>query len=214
MDMTDKKQERKQVLEALTRQHILDGVIKVITSDGIAGLTMDKVATEAHVAKGTLYVHFQNKEQILEAAVEWSIAPLLDQLVDILNSKCAPVDKLRNFSRCHLQFFATHRELFRIIIIHEQEKAFESTKRYRSDRYWGFVKHLAVIITEGMRMGVFATLDPAKVAIMFAEANRAIVVHCLASNDWNDIEGNVGIIMKIFLHGISTETPASKPEGK
>jgi len=65
----DKNQERKKVLEAFTRKDILDSAVGLLTRNGIQGLTMDRVAAEAGVAKGTLYVYFKNKEEILDAAL-------------------------------------------------------------------------------------------------------------------------------------------------
>jgi len=65
--MVDKKHERKKILEAIIKKDILEAVVKILTHDGIQGLTMERVASEAGVAKGTLYLYFKDKQAILEA---------------------------------------------------------------------------------------------------------------------------------------------------
>ena len=206
--MIDKKSERKQLLEAVTRQHILDAAVKVMTRDGISALTMDKVAAKAHVAKGTLYVHFQNKQEIIDAAIEESIAPLVDALSDILDNDLAPADKLRQVALYHMQFCDTHSDLFRVIL-YDQQHTSDETKRFRSDRYWTFMKRVARVVEQGITTGVFRPMDPARVAIMFIEASRAVMVQRLSSNNTVRIEHDAGLVLDIFLHGISTDVPAA-----
>jgi len=99
----DKKQERKKALEAFTRQGILDSTIGLLMRDGIPGLTMERVAAEAGVAKGTLYVYFKNKEEILDAALEASFEPVIHGLALILSGNDSPDRKLETFSGSSLK---------------------------------------------------------------------------------------------------------------
>lgn len=58
----------------LTRSEILQAALDEFTEVGIAKATMDKIAKRAHLAKGTLYLHFANKEALLQGALEATIA--------------------------------------------------------------------------------------------------------------------------------------------
>lgn len=58
----------------LTRNEILQAALDEFTEVGIAKATMDKIAKRANLAKGTLYLHFANKEALLEGALEATIA--------------------------------------------------------------------------------------------------------------------------------------------
>lgn len=58
----------------LTRSEILKAAIDEFTEVGIAKATMDKIAKRANLAKGTLYLHFENKESLLQGALEATIA--------------------------------------------------------------------------------------------------------------------------------------------
>jgi len=203
--MADKKSERKKILDAITRQDILDTTVKIITRHGLNGLTMDKIATEARVAKGTLYIHFQNKHEVVEAAIESSIAPLIEKLQDMLDGDYAPGEKLRHFTLYNLQFFDSNKELYRVLL-YDDELSSEDTKRYRSDYYWTVVRRVALVVDDGMKQGVFTPADPMKVAIMFVEANRAITVQRFSRHDSRDIGKDADLIADVFMHGISART--------
>ena len=58
----------------LTRHEILQAALQEFTEVGIAKATMDKIAKRANLAKGTLYLHFANKEALLHGALEATIA--------------------------------------------------------------------------------------------------------------------------------------------
>lgn len=53
-----------------TRTTILDTAQRLISSEGIQALTLDKVAREALLSKGGLLYHFSGKEQLIEALVD------------------------------------------------------------------------------------------------------------------------------------------------
>lgn len=58
----------------LTRNEILQAAMDEFTEVGIAKATMDKIAKRANLAKGTLYLHFANKEALLQGALQATIA--------------------------------------------------------------------------------------------------------------------------------------------
>ncbi len=53
-----------------TRQHILEATERVIQSRGLARATTKEIAREASCAEGTLYKHFQDKEDIFLAVIQ------------------------------------------------------------------------------------------------------------------------------------------------
>ncbi len=197
----DKKQERKKAVEALTRQDILDAVIGLLMRDGIQGLTMDRVAAEAGVAKGTLYVYFTNKEEILDAAVDASFDPLIRELSVLLDDDHAPDRKLEEFSLCHLRFFDEHRDLIRVLF-YDRERMHSEKKHYTDKRYRTFVERVADVLDEGVRQGLFSPLDSMKVAAMFIEANMGMVMQRIHETISGDVERDAQQVTDIFMEGL------------
>jgi TetR/AcrR family transcriptional repressor of nem operon len=52
---------------ARTREALLDAGVAVAEAHGLSGLSVNRVVAEAGVAKGTFYVHFENREAFVDA---------------------------------------------------------------------------------------------------------------------------------------------------
>ncbi|WP_410641598.1 TetR/AcrR family transcriptional regulator [Amycolatopsis sp. lyj-346] len=69
------------------RGDLLDAALQIVLDKGVAGLTVDEVTVRAEVAKGTFYLYFRSKEQLLGA--------LQDRFVDDLAARQqAELDRL------------------------------------------------------------------------------------------------------------------------
>lgn len=200
--MVDKKQERKKILETFTRQDILKAVVHILTNHGIQGFTMDRVAREAGVAKGTLYVHFKNKEHILKSAVEASLAPLQEELSNLLDSDLSPDEKLKGFTVTYLEYFDAHRDFFRVLL-YDRQQAHAQSRRYRTGKYWTFVEKIAGVVDDGIRSGLFRPVDTTKISVIFIEANVAVAIDRLWSKNPERIEADAGLVSEVILHGIA-----------
>ncbi|MBN2539752.1 MAG: TetR/AcrR family transcriptional regulator [Deltaproteobacteria bacterium] len=197
----DKKQKRKKSLEAFTRQGILDAAIGLLTHEGIHGLTMDRVAMEAGVAKGTLYVYFKNKEVILDAALDAIFDPLVRESLALLDGDQGPDRKLEGISLCHLRFFDEHRDLIRILFF-DRERMHSEKNHYTDSRYRTFVERVADVLDEGVRQGLFVPFDSRKVAAMFIEAHMGMVMQRIHDGVSGDVEKDSKQIIDIFMKGL------------
>jgi AcrR family transcriptional regulator len=53
----------------LTRQRVIESALAVFEAKGFTAATMDDIAGEAAMSRATIYLHFENKTDILRAAV-------------------------------------------------------------------------------------------------------------------------------------------------
>lgn len=86
---------REQYAEARAR-HILEAALRVFSHRGFAEATMEEVAAEAGVAKGSLYLYFPSKEDLLDKLVHRSdllpnLAELLDQVRELPPVRGIPI---------------------------------------------------------------------------------------------------------------------------
>ena len=63
----------------------MDAAARLFTSKGYAGTTMDDVALEAGVAKGSLYYHFKNKSQLFCETVVSGLDWFEERMIAITN---------------------------------------------------------------------------------------------------------------------------------
>ncbi|HHV94231.1 MAG TPA: TetR/AcrR family transcriptional regulator [Firmicutes bacterium] len=74
------------------RQDILDAAEKVFSANGFTAAKMDEIAELAGVAKGTLYLYFENKQDLFVSLLEdriWEyVATLTKKLEDVCSVHC------------------------------------------------------------------------------------------------------------------------------
>ena len=64
------------------RKQIIDGARRLFLAQGFDAASMNAIAHEAGVSKGTLYVYFKSKEELFEAIVEEQCGEQAQQLCD------------------------------------------------------------------------------------------------------------------------------------
>ena len=62
------------------REEILDAALRVLSSRGMDGLTIEAVAREAEFAVGSIYRHFASKEEMVESLFVHLTQPLFAEI--------------------------------------------------------------------------------------------------------------------------------------
>ena len=176
--------------------------MRVLSADGARGLTMERVAREAGVAKGTLYVYFKDKKQLLQSVKEESLAPMRRELFGILDGDLPPVEKLRNFVARHLSYFDEHREFFRVLLW-DRQLAETNLRRQQSDPFRTYVEKIAAVLREGASAKVFRPLDPVKVAAVLIEADIAMIAQRLLTDAPGSVEEDARMLTDLITNGLS-----------
>ena len=74
------------------REEILDAALRVLSSRGMDGLTIEAVAREAEFAVGSIYRHFSSKEEMVESLFVHLTQPLFSE-IEALVSASGPFEK-------------------------------------------------------------------------------------------------------------------------
>jgi AcrR family transcriptional regulator len=74
------------------RQAILEAALAVFTAEGFAATKLDDVAEKAGVAKGTIYLHFKDKQDLFEQMVREAVSPVIARLEALAQTPDLPAD--------------------------------------------------------------------------------------------------------------------------
>jgi AcrR family transcriptional regulator len=78
--------DKRSLLTETRRKQVLDAAVRLCSVHGFDGTTVEAIAREAGISKGTLYLYFPNKTSILEAALErHSMVPDTEAMVKRLD---------------------------------------------------------------------------------------------------------------------------------
>ena len=93
---------------------ILQAARTVFGGQGYANTNVEDIATEAGIAKGTLYLYFPSKEQIYLAALLEEARQLDADSRAAMSAAATWRDKLSAYLQVRLHYFETHQDFLRI----------------------------------------------------------------------------------------------------
>ena len=183
------------------RQSIQEAVIRLMCREGLKSVTMDRVAQEVGIAKGTVYLHYRDKQELLEEVKESALAPITAKIEETLRGDEAADRKLRAYSIRYLSYFDEHRDLFRILL-YEREVTRVQGSRFQSERYRQTMTDVVRVIRDGIESGAFRDVDPHIAAAMFIESNLAVVNQRLLTEKPAPVEDDAALIADVFINGL------------
>src|SRR6202166_1427062 len=100
------------------RQAIIEAALDEFIARGFTATRLDDVARRAGVAKGTIYLHFKDKESMFEELIRTAIVPLIGRLASLPPPGATVPDTLEGFARTFLQEGAATRrgDIIRLIV--------------------------------------------------------------------------------------------------
>ena len=100
------------------REAIVAAGLEEFVARGFAATRLDDVARRAGVAKGTIYLHFKDKEALFEELIRTAIVPLVTRLGAPPAAGGSVRDMIENFARAFIQEVATTKrgDIVRLIV--------------------------------------------------------------------------------------------------
>ena len=101
------------------RQAILEAALAVFAEQGFAAAKLDDVADRAGVAKGTIYLHFKDKQDLFEQMVREAVSPVIARLEQLAKLPDLPADAVLQgtFNLFRTEILGTRRkDLLRLVL--------------------------------------------------------------------------------------------------
>lgn len=133
---------------------IIEAAVIVIAQNGYYQAQVSKIAKQAGVADGTIYLYFKNKEDILISLFHEKMGYFVEQIEEELKGKTTASDKLHVLIQKHFQNLS---EDVNLAIVTQLELR-QSNKELRlriNDVLRGYLNLIDQIIIEGKENGEF-----------------------------------------------------------
>ncbi|KOF12143.1 transcriptional regulator [Planococcus glaciei] len=105
---------------AKKKEDILRSASLVISRKGFRQTTMEDIAAELLMTKGSLYYYFKNKEELLFYCHEQILTTVLDKLRKIKQQDSSSSEKMKAAIKIHLDTAIREREIFNLAVKPEQ----------------------------------------------------------------------------------------------
>jgi TetR/AcrR family fatty acid metabolism transcriptional regulator len=191
---------------------ILDAAIHVFAGQGYHGAQMARIAREAGVANGTVYLYFENKKALLVSLFRTRLGALIERRLADDARAGDPIARLRAFVADHLGALGADPEFATVTQI-ELRQVDPEMRRAISDVMRGYFAVLDRIIADGQAAGVIRReLDPRLIRNVVYGTLDQLATAWVLSGAKADLGALAGPTTEALLGGLAA--PASARAGR
>ncbi len=197
---------KEEVVQEFRIHSIRDAAMRVIARKGMAAATMQEIADEAGVAKGTIYLYFRDRDELVEKTFESAMADLHGRVEAALEKEGTFEEKLRAVLAAQISSFQANREFFRLYISlrYPEGNAQQQRrqKRHCQPQYRSRVERIAGVLEEAMKRGEIRKQDPMRLALFIIEGSNAVIIERVLDEAPPPEEADIELIAGTILSGI------------
>ena len=202
-------EEKRAVLESMTREALYEAAVGILQDEGLQGLTMERLAASAGVAKGTVYNSFRDKKEIVLFVAERTMEDMIRDVQDLDVENGDPVELLEESLELLLHHLFEKRKtlsaMFRIISEDADMRVLACESRNRQPGY-EIREKMVEIFRKGVSTGQFRPGDPALMdSVLHATLHGIIHEFIFHSREETDPTAAIAAIKDLILHGFCPE---------
>jgi len=163
---------RKDILQDFRTRSLLEATRRIIAAEGFDAVTMERVAGEAGITKGGIYLYFRNKDRMIFGALEEIAAAMMREIESRVDPEADPWERLCQQVRAQLDSMERHRDILRTLLLvrwylsnSRQRVKWRRLLKYRTKH----LERIRTILEEGLRRKIFCPMDTAAAAFYINE---------------------------------------------
>ncbi|MGZ5473447.1 MAG: TetR/AcrR family transcriptional regulator [Thermoanaerobaculia bacterium] len=194
------------VVQEFRIQSIQEATMRVISRKGMAAATVQEIADEAGVAKGTIYLYFRDRDELIEKTFDGAMAQLMARIDAVIDQDLPFEQKIRAIVGAQLGFFSDHREFFRLYLTLRMPEGPQPRQRRRKQtchpQYRVRAQKLAAVLKQAMERGEIREVDPYRLALFIIEGSTAVILERLTEDSSPADEADIELIAGLVVDGV------------
>ncbi|NNE99003.1 MAG: TetR/AcrR family transcriptional regulator [Pyrinomonadaceae bacterium] len=187
------------------RDAILDATDMLLARYGYKKMTIDDIANEVGIGKGSVYLHFSSKEEIALSHVDRIIERLCDKLSAIAEQNISTEKRIEKMivTRVTFRFESVqhYTQSLNDLLSSLRENLLSRRKKYHDAE----AKIIASVIKSGQKSGDFRSGNALQLANSFLLATNSLLPFNLSTKELGkreDIEKSARNLTRLLLRGI------------
>jgi AcrR family transcriptional regulator len=185
------------------KEQILDAAEKVFTHKGLDEARMDDIAEGTGVSKGTLYLYFKSKEDLIIAILDRIFRGMFERLEARAGEELSATEAVRRFTdeatRDYKRMLHMMPVAYEFLALAFRNKTVQKALKQYFDIY---MDALVPIIQRGIDSGEFRKVDAQEVALAAGAIYEGTVLLWVYDKSRVDVEKNIQSSIKLLLEGI------------
>src|SRR5882757_3372291 len=162
---------KEEVIKEYRLREILAAARRVMGRYAMQGTTIDRVAEEAGVAKGTIYLYFSSKDDLVHAAVLEGLREMIAEMIRSDDPSKQPLERIRDLILSQFRIQASNQDFLKTLIIgNSLDIEVESDSNSGFMRvYADFLDFSSSILDCAIKAGAIRAIDTKFAAFMLGE---------------------------------------------
>lgn len=186
-------------------QRILDAADRLLGKYGYRKMTVESLAKEAGIGKGTVYLSFESKADVALACIDRMAARVLSRLEAIGSGAAAPEQRLREMLLERIVHRFDYARLHSSSIDDLLASLRPQLLEHRNEFFRAEADALTKVLAEGRDRGAFEVANPADAAAAMVTATNALLPYSLSVEELglrDEIVRRAHEIIHLLLRGI------------
>jgi AcrR family transcriptional regulator len=197
---------KEEVVQEFRIHSIQEATMRVIARKGMAAATVQEIADEAGVAKGTIYLYFRDRDELIEKTFEGAMTQLISRIDAVLDEEMPLDQKIRALMAAKLRFFSENREFLRLYLsLRVPEGPPQRHRRQKQTchpQYRTRAQKLANVLKQAMDRGEIREMDPYRLALFIIEGSTAVMLERLTEDSSPAEAADVELLAGLVLDGV------------
>ena len=194
------------------RTRILDAADRLLARHGFRRMTIAGVAAEAGVGKGSVYLHFESKEDVALSCIDRMAAGVVEQLDTLASGKGDAPARLREMLRARVLVRFDYARRHAPSIDEKLAVMRQAMLERRATHFEEEAASLARVLAEGRRDGTLGgPLEPAAAASALVLATNALLPYSLSVRELGKrdaLASRLDDLIDVLLSGLRPVRPA------
>ena len=190
------------------RAELLDATDRLLAAGGYKRMTIDDLAAEVGIGKGSVYLHFASKEEIALSHI--------DAIIERLKARLHTIAREPSSSERRLKEMLVERVIFRFDSVQHYSQSLndmlskirpqllERRKRYFEEE----ARIFARLIKEGVAAGAFAKVNADETARSLLVATNSLLPYSLSAQELGErreIQKRISALAELVIHGLTAK---------
>jgi TetR/AcrR family transcriptional regulator len=183
-----------------TKKAIFDSAIKIFSLNGYDGATMDDISQTAGVAKGTLYYHFESKEEIFNFIIKEGLKSIKERTEELISLEEDDVTKLLTFCKIQLNLVNEYKDFLKVVM--SQLWGGNSRHLELRNAIFEYTKDVEGYVKQAADKGIIKNDNISMLSCSVLGLVCSIAIHNLIRTEEINEEAEINKMMEYLLEGI------------
>lgn len=194
---------REKLRTEIRKEQIAQAALSLIVSHGMRKLSIARVARRVGLVPSAIYRHFKNKDEVLDAALEFIQNRLLDNVKEVYEETTDPMERLRQLLMRHVKLIRENQAIPLVIFSEEIYHGSPERKARVRRIMQGYLDKVGDIVRQGQLEGrIRSEVDPKTVSLMFIGLFQPAAILWHMSDGGFDVTKHTEKAWKVFSKAI------------